>query len=104
MSSHDKQNNRSGNNGPMHLLPFCWRSPWFGQHRTRFETGVVCLHRLGDVLDFLLTQELVVKGEFDSDRRVHGFGNANAPRLGQALQPRRHIDPVAVDRCRLCPR
>jgi hypothetical protein len=52
---------------------------------------------LGNVFDALLTQILVTQRKLRSDLTVNHVRNANAPRLGQALQSRGDIDTIAVN-------
>src|SRR5271167_2834741 len=50
-----------------------------------------------DVLDRLLSQVLEVKWHLVADLVAHGSGYADATRLGQLLEPCRHIDAVAMN-------
>ena len=45
----------------------------------------------------MLAQIFVVEGQLVLDLVVDGPGNEDTTRVGQALQPRRHVDPITVD-------
>ena len=54
-------------------------------------------HRAVDVLDPLLAQILERQIKAIAHLLVNASRNANPARLREAFQPRRHVDPVAVD-------
>jgi hypothetical protein len=54
-------------------------------------------YRLGDVLDLLLAQILVAQRELVLDMFMNGARDADAAGVGEALQPRRDVDPITVD-------
>ena len=51
--------------------------------------------RLGDVLELLLAAILEANVQLALDLAVHLFGNQDAARIGDPLQPDRNVDPVA---------
>ena len=55
------------------------------------------LDRLGDVLDPVPAHGLEAEGELVLDLVVHVAGDADPARLGQGLEPRGDVDPVAED-------
>ena len=55
------------------------------------------LDRLGDVLDPVPAHGLEAEGELVLDLVVHVAGDADPARLGQGLQPRGDVHPVAED-------
>ena len=54
-------------------------------------------HRLGDVLDRLFTEILILQNQLILDVVMDSPGNANPARLCQALQPRRNVDPISIE-------
>ena len=61
------------------------------------EQNPVTAYGLLNVLDLLRPQVLETDVEFPLDLTVDRARDADAARFGQALQPRRDIDPVAID-------
>jgi hypothetical protein len=53
--------------------------------------------RSGDVLELLLAAILEANVELAFDFAVHLFGNEDAARIGDPLQPDGNVDPVAVE-------
>jgi hypothetical protein len=51
----------------------------------------------GDVLDLLFAEIVEGEGQSIANVVVDGIGDEHAARLGERLQPRRDIDPVAED-------
>ncbi len=83
----------------VHLLRRQRRRPRVGGLGRRLAGGddAVGAHRPGDVLHALLAEEGVVELEARADGVVDRAGDADAARLGQALQARGDVDAVAVD-------
>ena len=61
------------------------------------ETDPIDRHRIGDVLDLFFAEVLEAEVELAPDLVVGRSGDADAARIGQFLQARRHVHPVAVD-------
>ena len=57
----------------------------------------VSADRLGDVLELLLTAIFENGVQFAFDLVVYLFGNQDAARIGDALQPDSNVDPVAIE-------
>ncbi len=55
----------------------------------------VSADRLGDVLELLLTAILETNVQLAFDFAVYLFGNQDAARIGDALQPDSNVDAVA---------
>jgi len=66
-------------------------------HRLIVEHHAIDRHRLGNVLNFALTQMLDGEIELVLDLVENVTSHTDATRLSQALEPRGHVDPVAVD-------
>ena len=56
------------------------------------------MHRVGNVLYRPLALVLEARRHLAANGRPHRVGNRDAARLGQPLQPRGDIHPVAIDR------
>ena len=54
-------------------------------------------HWFLDILDLLLTHELVLSCQLIADGIVHGARNTDTPGFGQTLQPCGDIHPVTID-------
>jgi hypothetical protein len=63
----------------------------------RFRAYSVSADRLGDVLELLLAAILEANVQLAFDFAEHLFGNQDAARIGDALQPDSNVDPVAVE-------
>jgi hypothetical protein len=53
--------------------------------------------RSRDVLDLLLAQIVEAKIELVADLVAHDATDTDSARLGESFEPRRHVDPVAID-------
>ena len=79
------------------------RLQFFGEHRrparqlAAFRVQPIDRDRLGNVLDPVLAHRLEAEGDFGLGVVVDGAGDADLARAGQLLQPRRDVDPIAVD-------
>ena len=66
--------------------------------RSRLRTHAVDAHRLGDVLNLLLAQEIEPEVELAFDRVVDGGGDTDASGLCERLHARSDVDAVSIDR------
>ncbi len=76
-------------------MHFAFSDPCAG--RLGIQDDPVSGHRLGDVLDVLIPKGFVVKLHLAFDLLVYGASDAYTAWFGDALQPRRYIDAVAID-------
>ena len=67
------------------------------QHGPGLELRRIGPHRLSDVLNLLLPDELVLKRQLVAHCRVHRVGDANATGFRQALKACGDVDPVAIN-------
>jgi len=72
--------------------------PGDGQQPVDHCPDCIRAHRIGDVLDLLLALVLELGIDLALDRGANRFGHRHATRFGQALQPRRDVDAVAIHR------
>ena len=68
-----------------------------GRRAMRSRAYSVSADRLGDVLELLFTAILEANVQLAFDFAVHLFGNQDAARIGDPLQPDSNVDPVAVE-------
>src|ERR1700746_2033354 len=86
----------------MHLRPL---RPWSqgpcncsaGEKPPPHGADSVSVNRLGDVFELLLTAILEANVQLSFDFAVDLFGNQDAARIGDPLQPNSNVDPVAVE-------
>ncbi|HEX3413686.1 MAG TPA: hypothetical protein VHT00_18395 [Stellaceae bacterium] len=73
------------------------RTPVAGNSASTSGRNAIDPHRPHYVFDALLPPVLERVRQLVSDLVSHYSGDANAARLGQRLQPRGYVDPVAID-------
>ena len=61
------------------------------------QTQAEGVHRLGDVLELLAAEIVELDIEPAANLVAHGARDVDAAGLGQPLQARRHVDPIAED-------
>jgi len=55
------------------------------------------LHRIGDILDFAISERLISANQFVLHLLVNAARDVNLARIGNALETRSNIDPITVN-------